>query len=143
MRIEEVIEKRQQEKQRILESFEVYEVPDYVQYVIIEAIDSQDWNWIEMDGCTAVPDYWPTRYNPACLVHDFMWATGRGGAKSDYIFKRLSMIYGMPSGQSTRRYIGVRIFWFLAYKWKHLFNGNKRPITAKQQYCYEQLKRLK
>lgn len=31
-------------------------------------------------GCTCVSEmYWPTKYFPPCLRHDFDWQTGNGG----------------------------------------------------------------
>ena len=64
---------RETERRRIIESFDVLNVPEGIQALIREALDSDKWDWFrDCDGCTAVSEiYWPTIYFPPCLRHDF------------------------------------------------------------------------
>jgi len=118
------------EQQRILDSFSVYSVPIIFKDLINEALNSNEWDWFkDCDGCTLVADYWTTKYHPACLVHDFLWVTGRGGKVSDLIFKDLSVIYGMPKYQAKFRFFAVRLGWVLYYKKHHAKKNNFRPHT--------------
>ena len=120
---------RQKEKQRIIDSFIVFDVPLIYQELILFTIESKDWDWFEdMDGCSCVADYWPTKYNPACLVHDYYWRTGRGGYWSDKIFLELMKIYAMPKRKRLFRFSMVRFGWFGFFKWKHIINGNIRKL---------------
>ena len=122
---------REREKQRIIDSFGVYDVPNEYIVLIQRAIDSNEWDWfLDMDGCSFVPNYWPTKFHPACLVHDYYWRTGRGGYWSDRIFLELMEIYSMPKFKRTKRFVGVRVGWFLYFKWKHLINGNIRKLDV-------------
>ena len=133
---------RSMERNRILESFSIFSLPVCFQNLIIELLNSNEWDWFkDVDGCTAVADYWPSKYNPACTVHDGLWITGRGGIESDKIFRQLMLFYGMPKGHAQRRYIGVRVAWIFVYKWKHKSKGNKRPLTATMRDCIEWIER--
>ncbi len=120
---------KEQERQRIIDSFDVYDVPLYFRELTIQALNSTDWDWFnEMDGCSCAPNYWPTRFNPPCLVHDYLWRTGRGGIISDKIFLKHMKIYSMPKFQRVFRFVAVRVGWLLFYKWKHKFNKNIRIL---------------
>jgi hypothetical protein len=72
---------RKMERDRIIDSFAVLSVPEDVQGLIMEALDSNRWDWFkDCDGCTGVSEmYWPTIYFPPCLRHDFDCATGHNG----------------------------------------------------------------
>jgi hypothetical protein len=72
---------RETERRRIMESFEVLNIPADVQALVVEALDSDKWDWFrDCDGCTCVSEmYWPTKFFPPCLRHDFDWQTGQGG----------------------------------------------------------------
>lgn len=121
---------KETEKQRILDSFKVYGPPPVFKALIMEALESKEWDWFtDMDGCTGVADYWPTRFHPACLVHDFHWRIGRGGEVSDLIFKDLMEIYSMAKSKATLRFLGVRMAWIFVYKWKHFFDRNIKGYT--------------
>jgi hypothetical protein len=110
---------RKVERNRIIESFDVLSIPKDVQALIREALDSRDWDWFEdCDGCTAVSEmYWPTKYFPPCLRHDFDWATGRGGWDANVRFYRIQRAYRMSALQSGIRFIGVTVSWFAWCKW--------------------------
>ena len=72
---------RRVERHRIVESFDVFSVPAGIQAEIREALDSAAWDWFrDCDGYTCVSEiYWPTKYFPPCLRHDFDCATGHNG----------------------------------------------------------------
>lgn len=111
------------EKNRIVASFVVFNVPPDVQQLILEAINSTEWKWFEdCDGCTGVSEeYWPTKYFPPCLRHDFDWATGRGGPASNDRFYRIQRIYGIPAFGAGVRWLGVTIAWWTWSKWRKMF----------------------
>lgn len=98
--------------------------------LIFEAIKSNEWALkTDYDGCTGVSDLNHLGFPFDCLVHDFHWITGRGGALSDKIFYDLMIARGVPKWRARKRYLGVRLGWFGFYKWKHLTKGNKRENT--------------
>lgn len=132
------------QRRKIIESFELYNVPEILQNVILEALNSSEWDWFhDCDGCTMVADYWPSKFHPACLVHDFYWVTGRGGKEADLIFKEIMKAYALPPSLYIRRYIGVRVGWFAFYKWKHLVKGNKKPLTPAMKAYLEYKRKTK
>ncbi|MEI8352114.1 MAG: hypothetical protein WCG36_07365, partial [bacterium] len=59
---------RATEYHRIIESFDVLNVPRDIQALVREALDSKSWDWFQnCDGCTCVSEmYWPTKYFPPC-----------------------------------------------------------------------------
>jgi len=111
---------RATERHRIIESFDVLNVPVGIQALIREALDSDKWDWFkDCDGCTAVSEvYWPTIYFPPCLRHDFDWATGNGGWESNVRFYRIQQAYGMSAFRAGIRFAGVTVAWYCAYKWR-------------------------
>ena len=113
------------EKARIVASFVVFNVPADVQQLILEAINSPEWKWFDdCDGCTCVSEeFWPTKYFPPCLRHDFDWATGRGGPESNARFFRIQRIYGIPAFGAGVRWLGVTLAWWAWFKWKHMIYG--------------------
>ena len=122
---------RRTERNRIIKSFDVYDVPDIYRDLIKLAIESNHWDWFnDMDGCSFVPDYWKTKFYPPCLVHDYHWRTGRGGYWSDRIFLELMEIYSLPKWQRNLRFVMVRVGWFGFYKWKHKMKGNFRKFDT-------------
>jgi hypothetical protein len=136
---------RKREYTRIIDSFRVYDVPDPLRNFLLEALHSKKWDWYyDMDGCTGVPDYWPTIYSPECLGHDYPWVTGMGGKESDVIFKALMKAYCKPKGFRWRRYKGVRFAWIFKFKRHHKKKGNIRPLTPAMIEAYNfSLKYLK
>ena len=112
---------RENERYRIIESFNVLNVPEDIQALIREALDSEKWDWFkDCDGCTAVSEvYWPTRYFPPCLRHDFDWFTGNGGWESNVRFYRIQLAYGMSPIRAGIRFAGVTAAWYAWCKWTH------------------------
>jgi hypothetical protein len=108
------------EYKRIMESFTVLSVPASVRVLVREALDSTEWDWFkDCDGCTAVSEmYWPTKYFPPCLRHDFDWQTGRGGWDANVRFYRIQRAYRMSAIHSGVRFIGVTAAWFAWFKWR-------------------------
>ena len=111
---------RMAEYQRIMHSFEFLNIPASVRVLVREALDSPDWDWFkDCDGCTAVSEvYWPTKYFPPCLRHDFDWATGRGGLEANIRFYKIQRAYRMSALQSGIRFVGVTASWFAWFKWR-------------------------
>jgi hypothetical protein len=111
---------RQTEYARIIESFDVLNVPKDIRGLIREALDSEKWDWFrDCDGCTGVSEmYWPTIYFPPCLRHDFDWQTGRGGWRSNVRFYRIQLAYGVSAFRAGVRAAGVTVAWFGWAKWK-------------------------
>ena len=111
---------RETERHRIIESFDVLNVPAAIQALILEALDSDKWDWfLDCDGCTAVSEvYWPTIYFPPCLRHDFDWFTGNGGWESNVRFFRIQRAYGMSGFRAGLRFAGVTVAWYGFYKWR-------------------------
>ena len=116
---------RATEYRRIIESFDVLNVPADIQALIREALDSDKWDWFtDCDGCTGVSDvYWPTIYFPPCLRHDFDWGTGNGGWDANVRFYRTQCAYGMGSVRAGVRFLGVTISWFAWFKWRAMFTN--------------------
>ena len=87
------------------------------QGLILEAMDSGDWDWFEVcDGCTGVSQlHWPTKYFPPCLRHDYDWATGNGGLTGSKNFYDLQRAYGVPKWRSGLRAGVVTAVW---YAWR-------------------------
>jgi hypothetical protein len=122
---------KNREEKRILDSFGVYDVPDDYKILIQNAINSEEWDWFkDCDGCSLTWNYWPTKFSPPCLVHDYHWRTGRGGYWSDKIFLELMKIYSIPRWQRTFRFSLVRVGWFLYFKRKHKKNDNIRKLDT-------------
>ena len=111
---------RQTEYARIIESFDVLNVPKDIRGLIREALDSDKWDWFrDCDGCTGVSEmYWPTIYFPPCLRHDFDWQTGRGGLQSNVRFYRIQRAYGVSAFRAGVRMAGVTVAWFGWAKWR-------------------------
>jgi len=107
------------ERERIVLSFDVLNIPENLRKDILEALDSKKWDWYtECDGCTAVSEaYWPTKYFPPCLRHDFDYATGRGGIAASIRFYNLQRAYGMSRTRSGVRAAAVTVVWYGLYKW--------------------------
>ena len=111
---------RMTEYKRIIESFDLLNVPADVRVLVREALDSKKWDWFkDCDGCTGVSEaYWPTIYFPPCLRHDFDWATGNGGWDANVRFYRIQCAYGMGAVRAGMRFLGVTISWFAWFKWR-------------------------
>jgi hypothetical protein len=108
------------EYHRIVESFDVFSVPAEMRLEILEAVDSPAWDWYrDCDGCTCVSEvYWPTKYFPPCLRHDFDCATGHNGIGASRRFYRIQRAYGMPAVRAGARAVGVTVAWYCWLKWR-------------------------
>lgn len=130
-------------RNRIRAHYSLYNLEDIQIAIIEDALTSDEWNFLtDYDGCTAVSEFHYDKYVFDCFVHDYFWITGRGGKLSDKIFYDLMLKRGLGKYVSMKRYIGVRLSWKLFYKWKHLKNGNVRPLTYNMK-LYKDLKGLK
>ena len=110
---------RAYERQRILDSFGVLNVPADVQALIREALDSDKWDWfVDSDGCTGVSElYWPTIYFPPCVRHDFDCHIGHNGWETSLRFYRAQRAYGVDPFRSGLRVFGVTAAWYGWLKW--------------------------
>ena len=111
------------ERERILASFPLFGVPPDEQAEILEALDSPKWDWFkDCDGCTCVSeDFWPTKYFPPCLRHDFDWQTGGNVYAANARFYRLSRRYGFTRVRAAIRWLGVTLGWLAFFKWRAMF----------------------
>ncbi len=113
------VDRRAREYRRIVASFDVLDVPEGARAEIMEALESSAWDWFrDCDGCTGVSEiYWPTRYFPPCLRHDFDCALGNGGLEASRRFYRLMRAYGVNRVQAGVRAAGVTLAWYGWFKW--------------------------
>ena len=111
---------RQGERARIEKSLEVFGLSTKHRGLILEALDSGEWDWFrDCDGCTAVSElHWPTKYFPPCLRHDFDWTRGRGDIEASRRFYRLQRAYGVPVWRSALRAVAVTVVWYGWGKWR-------------------------
>jgi len=111
---------RQTEYHRVIESFDVLSVPEGIQALVREALDSPLWDWFEnCDGCTCVSEfYWPTKYFRPCLRHDFDCWTGHNGWQASVRFYRIQRAYGMDKVRAGLRSAGVTVAWYACLKWR-------------------------
>ena len=113
---------RETERRRILDSFDVLDIPAGLREQVAEALDSKAWDWFEeCDGCTAVSEiYWPTIYFPPCLRHDFDCVRGQGGWEASKRFYQLQRAYGVERVRSGIRAGAVTLAWYAWLKWRKL-----------------------
>ena len=113
---------RDRERRRIIESFDVLNVPTGVQALVRAALDSDKWDWFrDCDGCTGVSEiYWPTIYFPPCLRHDFDCQTGHNGWQTSLRFYRVQRAYGVDAIRAGIRAVGVTLAWYGWMKWRLL-----------------------
>ena len=111
---------RMSERCRIKRSFDVFGVSEEHRALIVEALDSDAWDWFrDCDGCTCVSElHWPTKYFPPCLRHDFDWARGRGGMRASRLFLALQRAYGVPVWRSALRTAAVTVVWYAWARWR-------------------------
>ncbi len=75
---------------------------------------------MDCDGCTLVSEvYWPNKYFPPCLRHDFDFLTSRNGMAANTRFYRIMRAYGMTRARSAVRWLGVTAAWFGWFKWRN------------------------
>ena len=102
------------ELERLTLSFKVYDVPKNMQRAILIAFDWAKKNPKKFDGATGDKELWVSLYEPAALVHDYLYVTGRANSYSDRllsdrIFKKIMKVYRVPSVWIRLRYWAVRI----------------------------------
>ena len=110
---------RDTERRRIIESFDVLSIPADIQALVVEALDSDKWDWFrDCDGCTCVSEiYWPTIYFPPCLRHDFDCHIGTPGTESSARFYRIQQAYGVGAVRAGARAAGVFVAWYAWFRW--------------------------
>lgn len=115
-----VADARWAEYRRIVESLDVFSVPPVIQAEILEALHSSAWDWYaDCDGCTCVTEiYWPTKYFPPCVRHDFDCATGHNGIGASRRFYRIMRAYGIDRVRASVRALGVTAAWYTWLKWR-------------------------
>ena len=113
---------KEQERARIVESFGVFGLGERERGEILEALDSDKWDWYrDCDGCTLVSEvYWPNKYFPPCLRHDFDFLTGNDGLAANARFYRIMLAYGMTRARAAVRWLGVTAGWFGWFKWRNV-----------------------
>ena len=114
---------REQERARIVESFDVFGLGQRERAEILEALDSAKWDWYrDCDGCTLVSEvYWPNKYFPPCLRHDFDFLTSGDGLATNARFYRIMRAYGMTRTRAAVRWLGVTLGWFGWFKWRNIY----------------------
>ncbi len=110
---------RETERLRIEKSFVVFGLSEKHRALIVEALDSNEWDWFrDCDGCTGVSEaHWPTKYFPPCLRHDFDWIRGQGGWAASKRFYALQRAYGMSRFRSGLRAGAVTLVWYGWSRW--------------------------
>ena len=105
---------RDRERARIVWSFDLLDIPEKIRAEILEALDSDVWDWFrDCDGCTGVSGiYWPTKYFPPCLRHDYDWRIRVPGTESTARFYRIQRAYGMGAPRAALRAVGVLFAWY-------------------------------
>ncbi len=102
------------ELQRLQLSFKVYDVPPAIQQAILIAFDWAKQNPKKFDGATGDQELWVSLYEPAALVHDYLYVTGRANSYrdrllADKLFKEIMKVYRVPGVWRGLRYWAVRI----------------------------------
>ena len=110
---------RESERARIEKSLEVFVLSKELRSLIIEALDSDAWDWFrDCDGCTCVSElHWPTKYFPPCLRHDYDWIRGKGDIDASRRFYALQRAYGVPRWRSALRAGAVTVSWYGFGRW--------------------------
>jgi hypothetical protein len=126
---------REKERARILASFTMFCVPENERAEILEALDSPAWDWFnDCDGCTAVSEaYWPTRYFPPCLRHDYDYFVGNPIHPTQARFYRLSRRYRMTKARAGVRWIGVYVGWYAFLKWRNMIRNHRRQRAQQEK----------
>lgn len=127
----EVTKIPEKEVNRIILSFSVFNISTDYQNLILDAINALNSGKYIYDGATGDGEWWSSIYEPASLVHDYLWRTGMGGPTSDKIFLKLMLMYKIPNAYVYTRYFIVRLGWVLYYYWVHKSKGNIKPINPK------------
>ncbi len=125
---------KKRERKRIIDSFDLFDVPEIEQAEILEALNDKRWDWYkDCDGCTAVDeDGWLTKYYPPCVRHDYDCWFGHNVHTSTKRFTRLNKIYGMKTWKYRGRHIGVYVAWYAWFKWRNMIWGAPGNRNAEQ-----------
>lgn len=116
LHIRDRLDAEKDEYLRMLFSLELYQPPQDIRDAILEAYNSQAWDWKQCDGCTGVSEaHFPVGLRlPACVLHDYLYWKVRHNQCSrwyaDRMFYRANRAYGMSRARSAIRWLGVRIF---------------------------------
>ena len=112
---------RESERRRIIKSFDVFSLSEKHRTLVLEALDSDRWDWYEdCDGCTGVSEfYWPTRFFPPCLRHDFDCIRGKGDWTASHRFYGLQLAYGVPVWRAFLRAAAVTFAWYCWGRRRH------------------------
>ncbi len=102
------------ELERLQLSFKVYNVPNAIQLAIIIAFEWARKNPKKFDGATGDKELWVSLYEPAALVHDYLYVTGRANTYkdrllADRVFKKIMKTYRVPGIWIRLRYWAVRL----------------------------------
>ncbi len=102
------------ELERLQMSFKVYDVPKAIRQAILIAFDWAQRNPKKFDGATGDQELWASMYEPAALVHDYLYVTGRANTYkdrllADKVFKKIMTVYRVPGVWRGLRYWAVRI----------------------------------
>ena len=119
---------REQERARIVDSFDVFGIGQRERAEILEALDSAKWDWYrDCDGCTLVSEvYWPNKYFPPCLRHDYDFLTSGYGLAANARFYRIMRAYGMTRTRAAVRWLGVTLGWVGWFKWRNIYAMGRR-----------------
>ena len=119
---------REQERARIVDSFDVFGIGQRERAEILEALDSAKWDWYrDCDGCTLVSEvYWPNKYFPPCLRHDYDFLTSGDGLAANARFYRIMRAYGMTRTRAAVRWLGVTLGWVGWFKWRNIYAMGRR-----------------
>lgn len=114
------VDARRREFDRIIRSFDVFSIPVDIRREIIEALESERWDWFrDSDGCTCVTEiFWPTKYFPPCVRHDYDCRIGTPGGQAAIRFYRIQRAYGVGKIRSAGRSIGVFVAWYAWFRWR-------------------------
>jgi len=86
-------------------------------YIIKSACYDKRWNpATQFNGCNVVQD----DLHPflPCFIHDWRWITNQNTKLADEEFRSNLIRYGYPKWKASLYYYGVRLGWYLYFKWK-------------------------
>lgn len=112
-------------------------LPIQVYDLLEEAWQSRFWEIYGFDGKTILKDKYVPRL--ASFLHDYMSRTGRGGKKSDVIFRWLEIQTGTNENYANFQYAMVRIgAQFLTLR--DILRKNRKPETKAMVNLYNLIK---
>lgn len=112
------------EHDRIIRSFDVFDVPEWYRTKIRMALASPRWDWYsDCDGCTGVREPWASRYFPPCLGHDFDCLTATTDEEMMYAnreFEQGLLIYKFRPAVARVWRIAVDLAWWGWYRYRNV-----------------------